>query len=66
MAIVISILISLLACANDGIEFTTIFTYLSIATTLLENTKDIQIRMITLLKNKVTKSDKAEFHDWLK
>lgn len=37
MANVISILISLIACANDEFQFTTIYTYLSIAIALFES-----------------------------
>lgn len=55
MAIIISILISFIACANDGFQFTTIFTYLSIATLLLESYERCKIHMIKLLKSKDTK-----------
>ena len=36
MATIICILVSLLACTNDEMEFTTVFTYLTIALTLWE------------------------------
>ena len=55
MAIIISILISLIGCANDGFQFTTIFTYLSIATLLLESYEKCKIHMIKLLKIKDTR-----------